>query len=88
MMLETLARPRPVSMKSDQPVQEPSGYPRQQNTHLKGLRYAFEGALVAVAMTGILGIDGKANHIHLELVAAAIGFAAVMVTRFIFLRLK
>ena len=83
-MLDTLVRQRPVPIKSDQPDQ------KSMHTEFKGLRYGLEGALLCVALVGILtwarGYKVESNV--LDFAAALMGFAGVLVVRFFFLKTK
>lgn len=82
MMLETIARPTSVSARPEAPkirTQAPG-----QPAPFKGIRYGLEGALVGVALVGLLDIlhGVRLDHVHLDLVGAAIGFASVLTARF------
>jgi hypothetical protein len=80
-MFGALVKPRRMSVKTDQP-----------DTHheFRGIRYGLEGALLGVALVGIVTwASGSHNDsIRPDLIGAVIGFAAVFAIRYFFLLKK
>jgi hypothetical protein len=82
-MLEFIARHHSVTLKTDRPQ-------NSESSGVKGLRYGLEGALVGVALVGMLNwANGNStDNINHDVVGALAGFVSVIVARFFFLKNK